>query len=196
MLVFAGFILLVLRVRPGDTPRTSTSLRLLIGYIVVLTIYVGWSGRDLWPFAAWRYVSYAVADTGTFVRLVGVDDGGREYPLDTRTFEPLEFAAVLGDLDYKVDRMSREERTEFLDYLLRLSQEGLARARAGQPVGRFTRILGPLAAPVFHVPVTPWKDRENLPPQLAELRLYRLYWRATGDAARVENQVLLASTRS
>jgi len=196
MLVFAGFITLTLLVRSGDAPRTSNPLRMLIGYVVVLTIYVGWTGRDLWPFAAWRYVSYAVGDNGTFVRLVGADDDGREYELDTRTFEPLEFAAVLGDLDYNLDQMSKQRRTELLDYLLQMAQNGLARARAGAPVGVFSRFLGPLAAPVFHVPITPWTDRDNLPPQLAELRLYRVYWRASNDIARVEKRVLLASTRS
>jgi hypothetical protein len=196
MLVFAGFIVLTLRVRRGDTPRTSPALRMLIGYIVVLTIYVGWSGRDLWPFAAWRYVSYAVAESGNFVRLVGVDDSGREYPLDTRTFEPLEFGAVMGDLDFKMERMPREQRAELLDFLLRRAQDGLALARAGLPVGNFTRLLGPLAAPVFQVPVTPWTDRDKLPPELSELRFYRVYWRVSGEVARIENKVLLASTRS
>src|SRR6266699_477468 len=86
MLVFAGLIVLTLRVRRGDTPGTSAPLRMLIVYVVVVSMYAGYSGRDLWPFAAWRYVSYAVGESGNFLRLVGVDERGGEHPLDTRAF--------------------------------------------------------------------------------------------------------------
>jgi hypothetical protein len=196
MLVFVGFIVLTLRVRQGDAPRRSASLRLLLGYVIAVSMFAGLTGRDLWPFAAWHYVSYAVGESGDFVRLVGVDASGREEPLDSRTFEPLEFPQVMGFLENRIESMAPEERTALLDLLLQRAQEGLARARAGLPVGTFARFLGPLTAPVFQAAATPWSDRANLPDELTELRFYRVYWRADGDAIRVENQVLIASTRS
>jgi hypothetical protein len=196
MLVFAAFIVLTLRVRQGDTPGASAPLRMLILYVVGVSIYVGYSGRDLWPFAAWHYVSYAVGESGNFLRLVGVDTHGQEHPLDTRTFEPLEYAQVMGYLERNIADLPRAQQTELLDFLLQRAQEGLAQARAGHPVGTFTRFLGPLSAPVFQVGVTPWTSPENLPDDLAELRLYRVSWHADGDAIRVENQVLVADSRS
>jgi hypothetical protein len=195
-LVFAGFIVLTLRVRPCDSPGASAPLRMLILYVIGVSMFVGVSRKDLWPFAAWRFVSYAVGDSGSFVRLVGVDGAGREHPLDTRTFEPLEFGQVLGYLEYRIEQMPQAERTELLDFLLQRAQEGLARASAGGPVGSFSRLLGPLSAPIFQAAGTTWADRDNLPSELAELRYYRVYWRVDGDTIRVEDKVLIAGTRS
>jgi hypothetical protein len=196
MLVFVGFIVLTVCVRRGDAPGASAPLRMLIGYVIAVSMFAGLSEKDLWPFAAWHYVSYAAGDSGDFYRLVGVDAGGREHRLDTRTFEPLEFFQVVGYLEHDIADMPRAQQTELLDFLLRFAQEGLARAHAGRPVGTFTRFLGPLSAPVFQLAGTPWADRDNLPAELTALRLYRVYWRVDGGAIQVENQILVAGTQS
>ena len=194
MLTFAGFVVLALLVRKGDRPGGSAPLRVFILYVIAVSTCVGFSRKDMWPFAAWRYVSYAIGQEGSFLVLVGVDENGREHQLDTRTFEPLEFANVMGDLDYNINSMSPTHRSELLGFLLRLTQDGLARVQVGRPVGRFARLLGPFSAPVFHVPVT-WSDPKKLPHEIDELRVYQIYWRASGETAQIEKQVLVASTK-
>jgi hypothetical protein len=154
-------------------------------------MYAGLSGRDLWPFAAWRYVAYAVGDTGGFARLVGLDEAGREVPLDTRTLEPLEFAAVMGDLDWTTKGIAHING--MMRFILKRTQEGLAHAHEGRPVGEFSRLLGRFAAPVFHVAVTPWSDRDHLPNRIEQLRLYAVYWQATGGEAHIVKQELITS---
>jgi hypothetical protein len=196
ILVFVGFIVLTLRVRCGDSPGTSAPLRMLIFYVVVVSMCAGLARKDLWPFAAWRYVSYAIGDTGSFLRVVSVDEHGREHPLDARAFEPLELAELSGYLSYGIERMPREQRIELLQFLLQRAQQGLAETRAGRPVGTFARFLGPLSAPVFQFEATPWADRDQLPQELVELRVYRVHWRVSGSAANIESQVLLADTQS
>ena len=195
MLAFAGFMALALLVRKGDRPGASTPLAALIVYAIAVSTFVGFSGKDMWPFAAWRYVSYAVGQQGEFLKLVGVDGNGNEQPLDTRTFEPLEFAALMGDLDLAIARDAPAHRDELLGFLLKLAQAGLMDAHAGKPVGRFRRLLGPFSAPVFHVAVTPWSDPKQLPDRIDALRAYRVQWRISDDIARVEKQVLVAGTK-
>jgi hypothetical protein len=195
MLAFAGFITLALLVKRGERPGTSLPLTALIVYAIAVSNFVGFSGRDMWPFAAWRYVRYAVGDRGEFLRLVGVDGDGKEQPLDTRTFEPLEFATMMGDLQLAIGEGRSAHVNELLRFLLTLAQAGVADAHAGKPVGRFRRLLGPLAAPVFQVLVTPWYDPAKVPNRIDELRAYWIHWRIADGTARVETQELAASTK-
>jgi hypothetical protein len=195
MVVFAGFIALALLVKKGERPGTSLRLTALILYAIIVSNLVGFSGRDMWPFAAWRYVRYAVGDQGEFLRLVAVDGDGHEQPLDTRTFEPLEFATVMGDLQLASSEGRSAHLNELLDFLLTLAQAGVADAKAGKPVGRFRRLLGPLAAPVFQVLVTPWFDPSKVPNRIDGLRAYWIHWRIEDGTARVERQELAASTK-
>jgi hypothetical protein len=193
MLAFAGFLVLALLVRQGDRPGASWPLKAFIVYAITVSTYVGFSENDMWPFAAWRYVPYAIGDAGGFGKLVGVDESGREIPLDTRTLEPLEFAEVINDLDWPTKGIPHVN--EMLSYILVRAQDGLARAHEGKPVGNFNRLLGRFSAPVFHVAVTPWNDREHLPQRIEELRLYAVYWRVSGDAAHVEKKELITSVK-
>jgi hypothetical protein len=194
MLAFAAFIVLTFFIRKGDRPGASPPLALFIFYVIGLSLYVGFSGNDMWPFAAWRYVAYAVGQQGNFSTLVGVDESGQEHHLDTRTFEPLEFSSVTTDVD-RIDSLTPAHRDELLRFLLKLVQEGLARAQHGEPVGRFTRFLGPFSAPIFHVAVTPWSDPQQRPHEIDELRVYRVFWTATEESARIEKKILIGSTK-
>jgi hypothetical protein len=195
MLAFAGFITLALLVKKGERPGTSLPVTALIVYALVVSNVVGFSGRDMWPFAAWRYVRYAVGDRGEFLRLVGVDSDGKEQPLDTRSFEPLEFATMMGDLQLAISEGRSAHVNELLGFLLTLVQASVADAHAGKPVGRFRRLLGPFAAPVFQVLVTPWFDAAKVPNRIAGLRAYWIHWHIVDGTACVETQELAASTK-
>lgn len=193
MSVFAGFVILTLFVRPSDTPQTSVRLWMLICYVITASTYAGLQGylKDLWPFAGWRYVAYSVGNAGAFPRLVGVDASGREHTLDTRAYEPLEFNELIGFLN----NIPEARQEELYKFLLQRAQEGVALARAGRPIGTFSRFLGPLSAPTFQVDQTPWKNPENVPRELVELRLYVVFWRVSGNAARTEKLELVRSIR-
>ena len=195
-LLFIGFVLLTLGVRPGDTPRKNAVLRAVILCFLGACLVAGISGKNLWPFAPWRYVSYSVGDTGNFVQAVGVGGDGREHRLDARAFEPLEGPELLGYLDNRLERMEEAQRAALLQFLLKHLQEALVRAQQGRPIGTFARILGPFSAPVFQVAAPAWARQDALPERLVGLRIYRVYWRISGSDARIERKMLVAEARS
>lgn len=195
-MLFLGFIALTLRVRPGAPGATMpNSLRALIAYVIAMSTLAGALGVDLWPFAAWRFAAYAVGDNGSFMRIVGVDASGQEHLLDDRAMQPLEAPELWASAAARVERMSREEGVVVLGFLLERAQDGLARARAGHPIGTFSRFLGPFAAPLFQKGPEPWSDHERLPSELVALRVYREEWRVTGNTAHIERRVLIADSR-
>lgn len=194
MALFATFIVLALRVRPGDSPASSSSCRLLVAFVIAACLAAGLSGRDLWPFASWRYVRYAVAETGSFQRVLVIDETGGEHVLDPAAFEPLELAELQGYLFYHLGNLPAAQRAGLLRYMLERSRTGLERRRRGEPVGRFARFLGPLAAPTFHADASPWAEGAELPRRLEALRVYRMHWRLVNDRVEVERRELLAGT--
>lgn len=189
---FVLFILLTLVVPAGATLRSSVRVRVLVAYVVFVSMFAGVMGRDFWPFAAWRFAAYDVGDDGSLLSIVAVDGDGREVPLDAHAFEPLEGGGMLDD---GVGRVSDEVIRERLQLLLHLAQRNLARAQSGQRPGTFSRVLGPLAAPLFQVVSEPWSDPATRPAALTDLRSYRIYWRIDDGVAKIERRELVASAR-
>lgn len=195
MAIFAAFIVLAMRVSPGSSPASSGPCRALVAFVIAACLAAGLSGRDLWPFASWRYVRYAVADSGSFQRVLVIDESGGEHVLDPAAFEPLELAELQGYLLYHLGNLPDAQRSGLLRYMLERARTGLERRRRGEPVGTFARFLGPLAAPTFHADASPWAEGARLPQRLDALRVYRLHWRLVDQRVEVERRELLAGTR-
>jgi hypothetical protein len=189
--VFFGLVVLALLVRPGASAGTDVRVRVLIAYVVLFSLIAGVTGRDLWPFAPWRFVRYTIGDSGSFLRVAAVDENGAEHALDPASFEPLELAELQGHLSYHLDRLTAPRREALLRFMLETAREGLRKRREGSAPGTFTRILGPLAAPVFQTQNVPWAEGVALPRELRELRVYRMRWRLHENALVVEPQLLV-----
>lgn len=194
MALFATFIGLALSVRPGSSPASSRSCLALVAFVIAACLAAGISGRDLWPFASWRYVRYAVAESGSFQRVLAIDDSGGEHVLDPAAFEPLELAELQGYLFYHLGNLPASQRSELLRYMLERSRAGLERRRRGETVGTFARFLGPMAAPTFHADASPWAGDAALPRRIDALRVYRVYWRLVNGRVEVDRRELLAAT--
>jgi hypothetical protein len=194
MALFAAFMVLALLVRPGSSPATSGSCRALVAFVIAACLAAGLSGRDLWPFASWRYVRYAVGESGSFQRVFAIDESGREHVLDPAAFEPLELAELQGYLFYHLGSLPAAQRSGLLRYMLDRARSGLERTRRGESVGTFARFLGPLAAPTFHADASPWVEGAALPQRLDALRVYRVHWRLVSGRVEVERRELLAAT--
>jgi hypothetical protein len=189
---FFGFLLLTLAVSVGGTPRSSRRVRLLVAYVVFVSTFAGLTGRDFWPFAAWRFAAYDVGDSGTVLSLVAIDDRGREVPVDAHAFEPLEGGGLL---DNGIGRASDDEMRARMQLLLGLAQANLARAHSGLSPGTFSRVLGPFAAPQFQVVAAPWSNAATRPTALTDLRAYRIHWRIHDGMAEIERRELVVSAR-
>jgi len=186
--LYAGFIVLALRVRIGATPFGSRRLQVFIGYVIFLSLTAGFTGRDLWPFAAWRYAVYRIEESGQLLVPVFVDDENRETAVDDRAFEPLEGPNMGGLLSDSLERLPKEESRARLNALLAIARANLSRAHQAGEVGTFSRILGPLAAPVFPATAEPWSDPHTRPKDLSGLRIYRVHWRVVDGIARIEKR--------
>jgi hypothetical protein len=192
-LAFAGFVVLALFVRPGATAR-SPAVAVLILYAVGVSSYAGFSLNDLWPFASWHYVAYRVGEEGVLYRLVAVDSKGAESELDTRAFEPLEFASTIGAVSLAEGTGQSEHAREQLAFLLKLSQHTLEEAKAGRTIGTFSRFLGSFSAPVFQVRYQPWSDPAKRPDRIVSLRGFWLHWRIKDDNLTIESRTPAETT--
>ena len=190
LVVFAGWIVLA-AVASSGRARWRT---VFFAYGITATLLVALTGRDLWPFAAWRFASYAVTETGSFLEVRGVDRDGREHPLDWRAFEPLEGPEILAWVAFQLRDAPPERRAALLDYVRDRANRGLAQARAGQRVGTFARILGPLTAPLFHLQSTDWSRDRGLPESFDAVRFRNIHWRVIDGRLVIERRDLFAET--
>jgi hypothetical protein len=95
--------------------------------------------------------------------LFGLDDGGREWPLDPYTFTPVFDSILQYWLEQSLDRLSPERRARALAFLLERAEASRIRLAAGGRLGP-QRVLGALGAPYWlllprrsDVPATPWQ---------------------------------------
>jgi hypothetical protein len=93
---YAGMVLAAAAVAAAECRGRRRALRgarqLLIAWVVGATLLAGVSQRDLWPLSSWSLMTRAPRrDMGVdpvYLRLLAVDDAGREYPVDYRAVEP------------------------------------------------------------------------------------------------------------
>jgi hypothetical protein len=189
-LLFLAFLVLVLRVRPGDGPSRGT-VRALVAFTAIVSAAAGLTARDLWPFAAWRFIPYQIGSSGLLTREVVVDAQGRESPLDYCALEPLEPGEFAG----YVRQAPPFRRQEAVDFMRDRAQAAAADVRAGRPCGRFHRLLGVLSAPTFQSVPRRWTSAADVPWPIVAVRIYDIPWRVTGDGIETGTPRLIVASR-
>ncbi len=184
-LAFSGF--LVLAILAGHEARGAGPSRYtgrLIAYAAVVSLAAGLTGRDLWPFSAWRMMRWTSPDTVSELRLVGVDASGREYPVDYRAWQPLSLEELTSWLERVRPTLPIEAQDSAAGYLLGLANRAREAAASGHSFGVNRRFLGPLAAPTHLLHPEHWKTPSDVPTApFTRLRVLRESWNVTRGRA-------------
>jgi hypothetical protein len=165
--LFFGFVALGLLAaysarKPGDDRRL---INLFIVYTVVLSLSVGLRQRDVWPFAAWPLVAGTVSRPLTHPRIVAIDADGREYQIDYRAWEPIEFDELIAWKEQNFARLERSAQDRVAAYLLRIVEQARQQWSSGQRVHYLDYYLGPLSAPLFLGHPGYWDSDSGVPGQ-------------------------------
>jgi len=188
---FLAFLVLGLRIRRAAAGADRRrAVHRFLAYVLVLEGAVGLSQVDDWPFTSHTIaVGHARADSSVCrTEIVGVDEGGREWPLDPYSFTPVYHSILQYWLEQAPARLDEAQNRRAASFLLRRAEESRARLSEGGALGP-ERILGRAGAPYWlllprarEVPAAPY----------AALRAYSTCWTlAEGpDTARSRRLIL------
>jgi hypothetical protein len=179
-----------------SAPARRRGQVLLILYVVGLSLAVGLSQKDAWPFSPYPVLAEDATQSYTLDRVVvaAVDGAGREWAVDPMAWSPLPSKKVTDWIRLVYPRLGPAQQREAERFLLDRAEAARERARAGRRLG-YRRLLGPLAAP-------PWLRHRPAPPApepFVALRAYRIRWRARevlADPEQVERQLVFDTGRN
>ena len=192
---FFGFVLAVWLVYRSRTPeyRRLAITRLAV-YTLFISFAVGLTERNLFPFTSWDLIAWLYPDRVSYQTLVAEDTHGIEHHVDYRAWQPLSVDELASWIARGFDRLDRPGKDSALAYLLERANHAVTLARHRQRIGDYDRILGPFAAPLFHLHPAPWSDSTRVPPdRLTALRIYREWWtpeERSRDSTRVDRELV------
>jgi hypothetical protein len=177
---FATFVLGIALVIPKRSAHPAAGRRRASGFALLVTavsLSIGVTESDLYPFSSWPLVAWLYPDSISFTRFVAVDAVGAELQVDHRAWEPQSVDELATWMATNFLRLEPSARDEVARDLMDRANAAARRVRAGEPIGVYARLLGPLAAPLFHLHPRPWSAPDSLPPlPLRGLRLYSETW--------------------
>jgi hypothetical protein len=175
--VFIGLGLWAAAARDESRRRRAASV--LIGYVLLVFAAVAATGRDDWPFSAYRLYAKHYDPTDVYSRIEArvVDDAGREWPIDPYAGSPLPHIVVSMVLDGRLRDLDDRGRDRVAAFLLERAEAVRQRRAEGRRATGEGR-LGPLSAPHG---ILPWLFDRAPPEGLARpyrtIRFYRARWR-------------------
>jgi hypothetical protein len=176
--LFFGFVALgLLAAYSGRGRNDKRRVNLFIVYTVALSLAVGLGQRDVWPFSAWPLVAGTVSRPLTHPRIVAIDAEGREYQIDYRAWEPLEFDELTAWQQANFSRLDRPAQDRVAAYLLGIVEGARRQWSRGERVHYLDYYLGPLSAPLFLGHPDYWETDAGVPGQaFVGLRFYEESW--------------------
>jgi hypothetical protein len=176
-LVIAGLALLPPRRAAAADQDGRRRVSLFLAYVLAASFTAGLSQRDLWPFAHWPIVALFARPFLEIPELRAVDASGQEHAVDYRALQPLSVDDLAPWLYLHFPHLEAGARGRAAAYLLALIEDARARARRGERVGRFERVLGRFTAPYFLLHPRTWRGPDSTPAEpLRRLRVYRVIW--------------------
>src|SRR5688572_27913180 len=132
---FLGFLALGLGIwvtRPEDAPARRRAVGRLLVYVLVLSIAVGLSQWDDWPFTSHTIaVGRARPDSRVCATgLYGLDRDDREWRLDPYSFTPVYDSILQYWLEQALGRLTEPEGGRALGFLLDRAEESRRRLAA------------------------------------------------------------------
>jgi hypothetical protein len=198
--VFLAFVALGLfawaRARRGRAEEGRRAADRFILYVMAVSLAVGFSQQESWPFSNWALVHGLAPRTASSWEIEATDAAGRSWPVDPRVLQPLspeEFGAWMAA---NLKRLSPPGRERLARFVLERAEAGRQRLRAGEAVGVSERRLGPLAAPYHFHAKTVWRRPSDVPDAaFVGLRVWATSWdvdERARDEGRVSRRLLLA----
>lgn len=146
LIIFLGFLGLgSLTALCSDAPRRRTLVNGLLAYLVVVSLVVGLSQHNAWPFTNYPII-FGSDPEGREVVLFGVDGEGREWPIDPDTWAPVSPVALTSWLRRRYAALPEPQQRRVASFLLARAEVARQRIASGHRIGA-DRYLGPLTAP-------------------------------------------------
>lgn len=171
---FLGFVALGLAVARRPERRRVDRL---IAYVMALSVAVGLTQVEAWPFTNWALVHSMAPSRMSSWEIEGLDATGRAWPVDARVLQPLAPEEFGSWMFARVPGLPEDARARVGRFLLDRAEAGRQRLVSGQPVGGNETLLGPLAAP-FHFQQKPiWRAPSDVPAEpFVAVRVQVLEW--------------------
>jgi hypothetical protein len=206
LLLFGAFVALVVRVgratAAGDPAPARRWADRLIGFVLAVSLAVGLTQVESWPFSNWALVHGLASPRGASLELEGLDGAGRGWRVDFRALQPVPPVEFASWMSANEPRLTEPAKAAVARYLLEQAEAARRRARAGGAIGANDRLLGALSAPHhFHVdPALGWPRPESVPEApFTGIRLWRLEWdveQRFTDPTRVTRRLVLETHRA
>jgi len=201
-LCFLGFLLAALLVALSERGWTSPrrrSVNAFLLYSVAVSFGAGFAQKDAWPFSRWPMAGGRADANASTTRIVAVDADGVERDVDFRAWQPVGFDELIPWMHRTFPRLPRDAQDRVARWLLEHAEAARRKAGAGEAIGSFHRVLGPLAAPEFDLHPRAWSPPAGAPPRpFVALRVYRESWNQEErrrDPARVTRRLVYESPR-
>jgi hypothetical protein len=175
--------------------RDRASADRFLAYVLAVSLAVGLSQQESWPFSNWALVhGLAPARTASW-EMEAVDAHGRSWRVDPRVLQPLSPEEFGASMLASLPRLAPAGRESLARFVLQRAEAGRRRLKAGERAGVSEARLGPLAAP-YHFHTSPvWRSAADVPDvPFVGLRVWALSWdveERARDEARVERRLLL-----
>jgi hypothetical protein len=162
-----------------------------VAFAVMASLGSGVAGRESWPFSTWSMDNTRMPSDFRFLQLVVVDSGGREYPIDSRAFEPVslpDLTTWLGRARATGDRSPTVVGGWMLARVRGFHESIQTAEHSAWPA---------LAAPGTMLISDRWVAGTSLPPPIAALRAYavRVSLEAPPGPGSVLERVLVLEAR-
>ena len=178
--IFAAFVLLgvTTQIRRGSTRARRQRVNLFIGFVVFISLAVGLSRRESWPFATWAVVSGLGPEEITNYDFELVSGDGRTVRLDPRVWQPASDNEILdGWVAWHIDETPPAQRDELARFVLDRAERARQKVRSGGSAGVNGWVFGPLAAPYAFRRGPLWNSAADVPAApFVTVRLVKERW--------------------
>lgn len=193
--VFVLFVVLgLLAARRAAAVQARRRADRLIVYVLAITVLVGVTQVESWPFTNWALVNHGSPRRIVSLELEGLDASGRGWVVDLRVLQPVSPEEFATWLKANLPRLLPAERERLARFLLYRAEEGRRRLRAGERVAPNQWALGPLDAPYHFHDAKTWTSLAQVPATpFVGLRAWFLEWDVEerfADPARVQRRLL------
>lgn len=175
--VLLAVLLLWLERRGGRDIRWHRAVHLFIAFTLTASFAAGLLRVRLWPFSAWSMMADVRTPTVGHVRAFGVDERGREHPVDYRAWEPMQWEELMAWMDYRFPSLDASKKHDAAAFLFEKAETARRRSAEGSDIGYLDRFLGPLMMPEHMLHPEIWTSPASTPSTpFVGLRLIREYW--------------------